>query len=522
MKLLRKISLVDFYSHTSIFIFSAISVFGLFIWQGHAGLSLWDEGFLWYGAQRVMVGEVPLRDFMSYDIGRYYWSAAVMNLVGNKGIVAMRLAISAFEAIALFMGLRALVRSSSKQHFLFWYLAGLTLLAWMAPQYRVFDIALPIILVSVLAFLVERPSSRRYLLTGLVVGLAAVFGRNHGLYGVFGSLSVIAYLNIKHENDVDFFWQFTPWLAGIVLGYLPVLFFIAFVPEFAQAFTDSIWFLFDVKATNIALPVPWPWLIPFRSLSANDIFYSVIQGIFFVAIVLFGLQGLIWAILKKIKQEFIPPVLLASISLALPYAHYAYSRADIEHLAPGSMPFVIGILSLIVRQTAKIKWLIAILMCGASLWLMLPMHSGWDCLTRQCVETRVLGDTLKIDVNTSSQLNELDKLAKRYALGGRTFIVEPFWPGAYAALGSKSPIWEIYALFPRSRNFQQAEIERIKTANPGFVVIYDLALDGREDLLFRNTHSLVDQYIRENFVFLEHYVKNPVFRIYISKHASNE
>ena len=127
---------------------------------------------------------------------------------------------------------------------------------------------------------------------------------------------------------------------------------------------------------------------------------------------------------------------------------------------------------------------------------------------------------LKIDPGTASDLAMLNKLAEQFAPGNRSFIVTPFWPGAYATLERKSPMWEIYALFPSGEAFERAELERIKAANPGFAMIIDLPLDGRDELRFRNTHPTIERYIRDHFEHLPGYTQNPAYHLYRSKQAT--
>ncbi|HON59755.1 MAG TPA: hypothetical protein PLT45_09515 [Smithella sp.] len=502
---------------TSMFLIIGGLVLLCFFFEGRYGLDLSDEGFLWYGSQRVLEGEVPLRDFASYDIGRYYWTAAFMKLLGSNGLLSLRAAAMLFQALALWIIFFILINTSSKQNILYWLIALTSLMLWMLPPYRLYDISLPIILTGVLAWLIQQPSRFRYFLTGLTVGLAAVFGRNHGLYGALASVIAILFLHTKSGKTTHFIESLLFWSLGVLLGYSPVLAFLAFVPGFAEAFLDSIKFLlFEIKMTNQPLPVPWPWLLPAGKTSLFLAVRYILRGSFFVAILLFGIIGTVWLVREKLRRRSPSPVFASAVFLTFPYAHYAFSRADMLHLMPAMPPFIIGSISLLSRCSAKAKWLFALVLCVACIFLMLPLHPRISChFSETCTTMIVAGENLTVDLKTAEKLTILKKISARLLPPNRTLLIAPFSPGAYAMLGRKSPMWDIYALFPRNDAFQQREIERIKMANPYLALIDNSCLDGNNSLCFRKTHPLIYQFINDNFILLNDSTAN--LSIYMNK-----
>jgi hypothetical protein len=497
---------------------SGLSVFASLYWQGRTGVNLWDEGFLWYGVQRVMVGEVPIRDFMAYDPGRYYWSALLMGLLGGNGLMNLRITVAVFQFAGLFVGLLLVLRSTghkARGSLAFAALAAITLLAWMYPRHKLFDISLSIFLIGILSFLIARPDAKRYFIAGVCVGLVAVFGRNHGVYGAAGSLGVMMWLGIRRAPGERPCRGAALWCLGVAAGFLPIVVLMAIIPGFADAFEQSVRFLFEQKATNLPLPIPWPWTADFSGGLTAAAGQQVVLGLFFVGLLVFGAATLLVVVRQRVQSRKAIPALVAAAFLAIPYAHYAYSRADLGHLAQGIFPLLVGCLVALFLARPWVKWPLAVALCGASLWLLLPVQPGWQCRPAgSCVDVRVNDEVFNVDAWTARDIALLRTLQSRYAPDG-TFISSPFWPGAYALLERRSPMWEIYALFPRSRSFEEAEIARIEASKPAFALIQDIALDGRDELRFRNTHPLIYRYIRENFEQVASPV--PVYEIYRSK-----
>jgi hypothetical protein len=146
---------------------------------------------------------------------------------------------------------------------------------------------------------------------------------------------------------------------------------------------------------------------------------------------------------------------------------------------------------------------------------MLPRQPGWNChVVLKCIETDIAGDNLHVEPGDANSVQLLEELVGKYSPDGRSFVVAPLWPGAYPLFGRKSPMWELFALFPSGEASQLKEIENIRKADPGFVLVWDFALDGNEDTRFRNTHPLIDRFFRDHFDRLPDSGQNSGYQIY--------
>lgn len=497
-----------------------------FLLEAHLGFNLWDEGYLWYGVQRVLHGEVPIRDFMAYDPGRYYWAAGLMRLFHAHGIVAVRAATALFSTLGVMAAAWLVLRGSTGGVLVrlgLGIVAMVLCLLWMMPWWKGYDAAISIILAASLAWVLAGPSPKRFLAHGVVIGLAAVFGRNHGFYGVVACLLATPALMMS-ANQPAWFRCIPAWLAGVAAGFSPILLGLLLDHQFAAMFWESIRFLlFEYQGTNLPLPVPWPWTVRGDGGSSLALFTSWVTGGMFVLLPLFCAAGAIVVAYRLNRdRRILHPGFVACVATALPYLNVAFSRADVSHLAQAIFPLLIGVLIFPARGLglAMLRWVGFPLLTMASLLVALPLHPWYQARTQaswRVVDVR--GDRLHMSAASAVPVEAIKALAHRYIPVDGALFAAPVWPGAYALLEVRAPVWEIYPLFPRSDSFQRQEINRLQQNRPALALVYDISVDAREDLRYANTHSFIWGYLQTNYELLESPHDLPELRVYIPKPA---
>ena len=247
----------------SAFLIALILVVVSFRLQEHIGLNMADEGFLWNGTNRTSSGLVPIRDFKSYDPGRFYWTSFFTRVFG-KGIKGVRLSVAVFQFLGLWAGLDASTRLNQS-----WWvtaLIGVLMLWWMQPRHKRFEHALTLIAIWAAIQLFENSTvSFIYFGVGCFVGVAAFMGRNHGVYAFLSFLSFFLILNIGSDLQavVERGLYF---VSGIIFGYSPMLLMWVFVPGlFRKYVSDKVVRILAGRMLKYAkLEFPWPWRVQNR------------------------------------------------------------------------------------------------------------------------------------------------------------------------------------------------------------------------------------------------------------------
>jgi len=473
---------------------------GAYLLEYNVGLDPADEGFLWYGAWRTLHGEVPIRDFDSYDPARYYWAALWLRLFGND-LFVLRLSSAVIHAIALLASLALLRRMTRSPVVL--TAAALVIACWLFPRHKPFEPALAILGVYVAVRVIEVRAASRALLAGMFVGAAAFVGRNHGVYLIVAFVALLGWLDRQRlrvaAKDVLIFG------IGVAIGYAPMLSMLALVPGFRDAFVAS----FHSLLRNDPLPLLWQW----NELSRSAPLVRYVKLVSLGCLHLLAPAMYAYLFFRFIRDARrarpVPAVMTAAVFVGAVYLHYMFFRADYSHFAPAVAPLVVGWSALIHDEPdrARRRWLgliaacFALFTCGSVL-LQRPV-ALYRMRAAQHRTVEIKGRELVVPRATREMVAVTNEIGSRLPAGN--VLIVPNWPVLYVLLDRQAPIRETYTLVPEDARRQDQIIRDLSAKDVRWVIVNDLTGDRRyAESSFQNTHPRVWQYI------LEHYAAEPL------------
>ncbi len=467
-----------------------------FLLQARSGINLADEGFLWYGAQQTAHGEVPLRDFQSYDPGRYYWSAAGTFLFG-KGLLALRFSETIFQIIGLWAGLLAATRIARSWTML--VAIGAMLTTWMFPSHKLFDHSLLLCGIWFATRIIEEPSSARIFAGGLFTGLCVFFGRNHALYNLLAQGFILLLLFVKVRQRFQFF-RIGSLAAGLALGMIPIILMLLCVRGFAQSYLVSIESIVQ-RGSNLSLSVPWPWHITSNSASAEQF----VLGILFLALPIFYIGTIVVCLFLRPQILKEHALFVACAPLGLFYLHHAFSRPDMSHLVQSIHPFALASVAVpaFFGERKRYSWVIIAIWIGVGLLFLStqPVYQRWN--SPEPWKPYSSDDKIFVPQNTQRLIDCVRQFAVKNLAPHDGVLIAPFQPGLYPIINRKSPVWDLAFYFPTTEQRQRQMIGELEAKNVNWAIISDIIPGSRDDVRFSATNELVWQYLMGNFAPFE-------------------
>jgi hypothetical protein len=196
-------------------------------------------------------------------------------------------------------------------------------------------------------------------------------------------------------------------------------------------------------------------------------------------------------------------LLAASLFVGVPYMHYAFSRPDVFHLASAMPPLLLGVIGLARAGSAPSPRTSAIIL-GALL-----VASAFTVGVRQPLVQKTLVsrepwgrlDTeegpLWVRLRDAELVRTVRRLRRESVPPHEPLLLAPHWPGLYPLLGLRSPVWEIFFLFPAEPTRQLEMVTDLGRAGVNWAVVCTAGVDGQPEWSFPRTHALVWSHLTE-------------------------
>jgi hypothetical protein len=225
---------------------------------------IYDEGYLLDGVERVFNGQLIYRDFHhTYAPGRFYLVAAAFRLFG-KNLLVERFVFALFQAIKCAVGFLIVWRI---RHSVFALLAPVLIMIAPGPWHKVFFSSLGFIALYTMIVSFKK-GPRRLLLSGLVVGVCAVFRQDvAGFAAVGGAIAMLIDVRASKGTLFDFGRRLGYLLLGIAVVVVPVMIYFQWQGALRSMIHDiAVAGMRDNRANSI----PYP---PLGAITAPDLQY---------------------------------------------------------------------------------------------------------------------------------------------------------------------------------------------------------------------------------------------------------
>lgn len=476
-------------------------------WAGrNDGLSDADEGYLVYGAGLTRGGGVPVRDFRSYEPGRYWLTAAL----SGRRVTVRRTRLVAMAAHGLALGVLVAALEASGVGWPTLVLVVLVGASWSYLPYRGFDVGTSFATAAVLVMAYgAAPTSGWWFVAGVAVGAAATIGVNLALYAGL-SAGLLSLSHAVAAGD-DWFAVATDLAGRLVVGFALGVVPLALTSVVARGFAAVLYHR-RVRAvvrrgtTNLPVPYPWPWRAPTRGLRPFGRAARAASVVAFVAFVTVAVIT-VATLVDPLGGNREPAAAMAACAVVgLVTWHHVASRFDLSHWSTSApialTAIVVGVLDVWAPSGpwAIAAWGVVAVAVGLGVTAYI-MRAGWVIRRRSPHRYRRPEDprlpaTTRHLWFTARDAALLDRLAPLMAESGEApWVAVPMQVWVLPLVGRRSAIYDNYCVYAAAEGEEGRMIAELTAAPPAVAVIGTVALDGDPARRFMATHPRVYDHI---------------------------